>query len=179
MAAAPRGAQACFLLLLQAILLGLPSLQPCTAENVMYATKENQDFLYAGQSLAYGSYNFVMQKGCNLVLYDGGEAIWHTNTANGGTGCRATLTYDGVLVVSNESGNKLWSSEREERVDNYVLVLQRDRNVVIYGKPLWATDTKLGATLNKGKSANVTSEVAEEATGLGRKMIHMVVNNLE
>ncbi|CAA6675188.1 unnamed protein product [Spirodela intermedia] len=66
-----------------------------------------------------------MQNDCNLVLYDGG-AVWSSRTFGKGTNCLWRATQLGF--------------------GNYVLVLQRDRNLVIYNgqsRAIWATGTNI------------------------------------
>ncbi|KAK1265032.1 hypothetical protein QJS04_geneDACA021314 [Acorus gramineus] len=57
--------------------------------------------LNAGQALNYGSYKFIMQSDYNLVLYDGGRAIWASNTNGKGSACSLRTQYDANLVISN------------------------------------------------------------------------------
>ncbi|XP_047009511.1 B-type lectin plumieribetin [Ictalurus punctatus] len=52
----------------------------------------------------------IMQEDCNLVMYDDGPGLWHTNTHHSGVKvCRLTLRNDGMLVVEND-GKVVWKS---------------------------------------------------------------------
>ncbi|RWR88205.1 mannose-specific lectin [Cinnamomum micranthum f. kanehirae] len=54
---------------------------------------------------------------------------------------------DGNLVVYRPGGTPIWASNTGGAIANYVLILQKDRNVVIYGPAKWATNTNI---LGKG-----------------------------
>nr|CAD1817666.1 unnamed protein product [Ananas comosus var. bracteatus] len=81
----------------------------CSAENILYTN----DVLFGGQSLTNGNFRFTMQTDCNLVLYDGGSAIWSSGTYRKGTGCYVKMQSDGNLVVYNGSNNALWASNTD------------------------------------------------------------------
>ncbi|XP_020574364.1 mannose-specific lectin-like [Phalaenopsis equestris] len=102
--------------------------------------------LGGGQSLAQGPYIFIMQKDCNLVLYDNNKAVWATGTNGKASGCYVTMQRDGNLVIY--SGTRvIWASNTNRQNGNYYLILQRDRNVVIYdnsNNAIWATGTNVG-----------------------------------
>lgn len=121
-----------------AVLMLLLLTTPTYADDLMYGG----DTLQAGQSLIYGNYRFIMQKDCNLVLYDGGRAIWSSGTAGRGSICHTTLEMNGELAIY-DVGKKIWSNNSGKQTGTYLLVLQRDRNVVIYGSgaAIWATNT--------------------------------------
>ena len=115
---------------------------PCVADNVMYSGNQDGSTLPAGKSLTYGSYSLKMQKDCNLVLYDGNELIWQTGTTRkGNPGCSLSLLSNGGLVVSTAKSEVVWTGGQEGEESYYVLVLQKDRNLVVYGGPRWATGT--------------------------------------
>ncbi|WOK97491.1 hypothetical protein Cni_G06199 [Canna indica] len=66
---------------------------------------------------------------------------------------------DGNLVLYAGNNKALWASNTARGKGNYVLVLQKDRNVVIYGNPIWATSTNICGT-NSGvvvAASNATS----------------------
>ncbi|KAH7689443.1 alpha-D-mannose-specific plant lectins domain-containing protein [Dioscorea alata] len=111
----------------------------CRADNVLYSGES----LMSGQFLSWGNYKFIMQDDCNLVLYDRGNAIWSSNTSGRGSNCHLSQQRDGNLVVYKPDGTTaLWSSQTYVGGEgHYVLVLQKDRKVVLYGGPRWAIDT--------------------------------------
>ncbi|KAK1320132.1 hypothetical protein QJS10_CPA03g01743 [Acorus calamus] len=100
--------------------------------------------LHSETSLTYADYQLIMQNDCNLVLYDKGVPVWHTNTAGIFKGCHLKMQSDGDLVVYRSDGNnRLWSSKTAQAGKNrYTLVLQPNRNLVIYGPGIWGTDTQ-------------------------------------
>ncbi|CAL9763195.1 unnamed protein product [Musa acuminata subsp. burmannicoides] len=163
---------ALLLLLLPAIFgLLIPS---CTADNILYT----DETLYTGQSLTYGSYRFIIQSDCNLVLYDSGNAVWSSGTDNRGYNCILKMQADGNLVIYS-NGNALWASNTSRDQGNYILVLQRDRNVVIYGPAIWATGTNYG-TSGVVISRNATGTpvvVASAAEDVNNRKIAMVTKN--
>ncbi|KAK1259901.1 Mannose-specific lectin [Acorus gramineus] len=118
------------ILLLLAISLGLIA-NPCDATtNILYSGQR----LSAGQSLREGNYRLLMQSNCNLVLYNGDYILWSTGTQYMGTNCYLTVTYDARLIVYDSSGRPVWTSDtyRAGR-ENYVLILQTDGSLVLYG----------------------------------------------
>ncbi|MFT4200184.1 LysM peptidoglycan-binding domain-containing protein [Gordonia sp. (in: high G+C Gram-positive bacteria)] len=89
------------------------------------------DRLGTGQSLtsANGAYTLTLQDDGNLVLNDGGNAIWSTKT-NGKGVVRASVQEDGNFVLYDGSDKGVWSTKTSG--DGARLVLQNDRNVVLY-----------------------------------------------
>ncbi|KAK8925799.1 Mannose-specific lectin 1 [Platanthera zijinensis] len=98
------------------------------------------DTLNTGQSISEGRRSLVMQPDCNLVLYqlNPKKPIWYTQTNGKGTNCVAKLETDGSLVVRDQRLNIVWTSGTGKRIGNYVLLLQWDGNMVIYGEPIWS-----------------------------------------
>ena len=89
-----------------------------------------------------GQYSFVYQGDGNLVLYEGGNPLWASNTWGQPVGV-CIMQGDGNLVIYARGGVPIWSSNTWGNPGSH-LVLQDDRNVVIYrpdGTPIWATDT--------------------------------------
>ncbi|KAK1270034.1 hypothetical protein QJS04_geneDACA007691 [Acorus gramineus] len=140
-------------LIISALLLGLFA-PPCEAKNILY---REDNTLYAGYSLTQNNYRLTMQTDCNLVLHDNGEYVWSTETSNLAHDCHATLKNDGRLVLYPDTGgNSIWNNGQSgSNLDaDYALVLQADRNVVIYGPAKWSTDTK-SAALNDANPNNI------------------------
>ncbi|THU50029.1 hypothetical protein C4D60_Mb06t15770 [Musa balbisiana] len=85
---------------------------------------------------------------------------------------------DGNLVIYSY-GSAQWTSDTEGKRANYILVLQRDRNVVIYGPAIWSTDTNNG-TPGVVISRNATSipvVVASAAEDVNNTKIAMATKN--
>jgi len=100
--------------------------------------------LTANQSLAScnGDYSLDMQGDGNLVLYQGGTALWASNTS-GSSADEAILQGDGNFVLYTSAGSAVWSSGTAGNAGDSLSV-QNDGNVVIYsssGTALWATGT--------------------------------------
>jgi Beta-galactosidase len=100
--------------------------------------------LTSGQSLAScnGDYTLTMQGDGNLVLYQGGTALWASNTS-GSAADEAVMQGDGNFVLYTSSGSAVWSSGTAGN-DGASLAVQNDGNVVLYsasGSALWATGT--------------------------------------
>ena len=98
--------------------------------------------LYAGDTLysPNHSYRLIMQGDGNLVIYNGGTALWSTKT-NGHSGASAVMQGDGNFVVY-QSGHALWNSHTDHH-GGAVLDMQDDGNLVIResGSAIWATGT--------------------------------------
>ncbi|XP_020595627.1 mannose-specific lectin-like [Phalaenopsis equestris] len=103
------------------------------------------DRLKTGENISDINYSLRMQRDCNLVLYqiNPEKDIWNTETKDRGIGCELTLQTDGNLVIEDEDQKLVWESKTNGTYGNYVLLLQRDRNVVIYSNPLGSTNSKL------------------------------------
>lgn len=92
-----------------------------------------------------GQYNLVMQSDCNLVEYQGGTAVWASNTNGRGSSCYAAMQTDGNLVVYGRvcgrtcSNQALWASGTNGR-NGATGALQDDGNLVISvgGTAVWA-----------------------------------------
>ncbi|KAI0512221.1 hypothetical protein KFK09_012859 [Dendrobium nobile] len=102
--------------------------------------------LGAGGLLSIGNYKFIMQRDCNLVLYENNTVLWETKTQGKGTLCSLSLQSNGELFVFSESRKALWRSETGGEFGNYALVLQPNGNVVVYGSPMWSTGTYIQST---------------------------------
>ncbi|XP_078176881.1 mannose-specific lectin-like [Carex rostrata] len=125
------------------------------------------DTLYGGQSLSYGNYVLTMQADCNLVLYDNGQAVWSSGTYNLGYSCNLRMQTDGNLVIYDGSNSALWASNTGMgSQSNYVLVIQRDRNVVIYGPAIWATGSNRVGTAAVVISGNSTGPAVVAGEGI-------------
>nr|AAA33549.1 dimeric mannose specific lectin protein precursor [Narcissus hybrid cultivar 2] len=121
--------------------LGVITLPSCLSDNILYSGET----LSPGQSLNYGSYVFIMQEDCNLVLYNVDKPIWATNTGGLSSDCHLSMQTDGNLVVYSPQNKAIWASNTDGENGHFVCVLQKDRNVVIYGTDRWATGTYTGA----------------------------------
>lgn len=108
--------------------------------------------LQSGQSLGVGqelksdngSYTLTLQGDGNLVLSEGGQAVWAAGT-NGSGGNRADVQADGNFVIYKD-GDAVWASQTSGN-EGASLSVQDDRNVVLSvdGRTLWSTDTAVAA----------------------------------
>jgi Trypsin-like peptidase domain len=102
------------------------------------------EVLNSNQSItsANGRYRFIYQSDGNLVLYDGGVALWASNTDGRPVGICIMQT-DGNLVIYTPDNQAIWASNTDGRPGSR-LIVQDDGNVVIYqpdGSAAWATNT--------------------------------------
>lgn len=114
-----------------------------------------------------GRYTFVYQGDGNLVLYDGGQALWASNT-NGRTDGVCIMQGDGNLVVYLRGGRPIWSSGTYGQPGNHLLV-QDDGNVVIYqpnGHPTWSTNTWVPTGPTAGGDTMQVGQVLNPGTTL-------------
>jgi len=98
--------------------------------------------LSTGQYLrsSRGHYVAVMQTDGNLVVYDGGRALWASRTQS--AGASLAIQQDGNLVVYDIYGSPRWAS-RTPGAGQGFLVMQDDGNLVLYAAhgAAWATGT--------------------------------------
>ena len=87
-----------------------------------------------------GRYTFVHQTDGNVVLYDGGRAIWDLHT-NGRSTSALVMQGDGNLVLYN-GGSAVWSAGTNPNAGAF-LAMQDDGNAVIYGHngAVWSSGT--------------------------------------
>ena len=99
--------------------------------------------LAPGQSRAScdGRFVFVHQHDGNVVLYQGGTALWASHTAGTATST-LVMQGDGNLVLYKTGGAARWSTATHGH-PGARLAVQNDGNVVVYegSTPLWATGT--------------------------------------
>ena len=100
--------------------------------------------LTVGQTLRScdGRFQLAMQYDGNLVLYQGGGALWASNTWTS-TGYSAVMQNDGNFVLYDVNQHPLFASGTWGRPGN-TLAMQDDGNLVVYaagGAPLWASNT--------------------------------------
>jgi hypothetical protein len=130
-----------------------------------------RETLKTGDSLQNNEYVLTMQEDCNLVLHDRGNPIWATDTGGLASGCYCIMQDDGNLVVYSSPSKPIWASNTGGKSGGYfVLVLQNDRNLVIYGNPIWHTDTAKNAAnsapmfIPKIINANQTDSIIRKVT---------------
>ncbi|KAG6512032.1 mannose-specific lectin-like [Zingiber officinale] len=110
-----------------AVLLGLLLPSAMANNNVLY----RGDKLFPGESLTEGTYEFIMQDHCMLVLKDNGNEVW--SFQGNGRGCYAFFDTDGYFRIVDEIGQ----NSNFNSFPGSILVLQRDGHVVIYSRPVW------------------------------------------
>lgn len=88
-------------------------------------------------------FKFILQHDGNLVLYDGGKAVWSTGT-HGHSVNYAILQDDGNFVLYDKENKALFATNTHGKPVAH-LILQDDRNLVLYSvnnhEPLWHTNT--------------------------------------
>ncbi len=120
------------------------------ATRVLYAENTTgSDRLMPGQQLnnnqsivsADGRFRLTMQPDGNLVIYQGSQALWATNTW-GKPVTRTAMQNDGNLVLYDNNSAVYWASNTWTYGGGY-LVMQNDGNLVIYqgGLARWASGT--------------------------------------
>jgi hypothetical protein len=75
---------------------------------------------------------------------------------------------DGNLVIYNGSNRALWASNTARGQSHYILVVQRDRNVVIYGGAFWATSSNRAGTAAVVISGNSTKSAVVAGDEIGK-----------
>jgi hypothetical protein len=134
------GSQATTAKHLGSVSIGLNGNAPAGSCGELTANQE----LAANQSVAScnGDFTLVMQGDGNLVLYQGGTALWASGTVGSGAD-EAIMQGDGNFVLYTSAGAPVWASNTAGNAGAY-LDVQNDGNVVIYGSSgtaLWSTGT--------------------------------------
>ncbi|KAL5996898.1 hypothetical protein ACLOJK_007821 [Asimina triloba] len=106
-----------------------------------------------------------MQEDCNLVLYDNNNAVWFSGTDTfPAMYCYATLKTDGTFVIYSPDGRYVvWASTPGGDPGSYVLLLQKNRDLVIYGLLLWSVTKVHFPNDNNHRNANLTPPMPMEA----------------
>ncbi|GAA4487920.1 LysM peptidoglycan-binding domain-containing protein [Rhodococcus olei] len=103
--------------------------------------------LTTGQSLtsSNGAYTLTLQDDGNLVLGEGGKAVWATMT-NGKSVTKAAVQDDGNFVLYTADDAPVWASQTSGN-SGVRLVVQDDRNVVLYAgdNAVWSSGTAIEA----------------------------------
>ncbi|PKU68031.1 mannose-specific lectin-like [Dendrobium catenatum] len=98
------------------------------------------DRLNAGEALEVGDYKFIIENDCNLSFYNFGTEKWSSNTKGLGKDCYLTLNRIGELNIINKKGIIIWKTGTKGKDGNYILILQRNHEVAIYGPSVWSND---------------------------------------
>lgn len=102
---------------------------------VLYGIRE--DYI----SASFDNFQLVMQRDCNLVLYNGPIPLWASGTNGRGAACSAVMQNDGNFVVYTTNRLPVWASWTQGNPGAW-LHMQDDGNAVIYTKrALWASGT--------------------------------------
>lgn len=149
------------LLTLTAVISTLLTITPALcSSNALYSDLGNG--LGKGQSLAYRDYTLTLQPDCNLVLYNGSTAIWHTNTAQKGPICILFLQPNGELLLFGRNGREVvWRSGITSTVGSYALVVKYDGTLQVYGPSIWSVpDTNANVQLITAERSSSTGDEA-------------------
>ncbi|XP_058099911.1 mannose-specific lectin-like [Magnolia sinica] len=143
---------------------------PCTADSVLYTGER----LEADQSLITGNYELKMEDDCNVVLLDNHEQIWESGTSGKGSFCFANLTaYGEFAIFQYYTDEKVWGNGAKlPEETNCVLIVQRNRDVVVHCNPLWSTETSIQpATKALGRNMGIGNSVKPGPKALGRAFV--------
>ncbi|KAJ3701326.1 hypothetical protein LUZ61_005031 [Rhynchospora tenuis] len=120
----------------------------CLATVNYILSGNNGNILNTGDSISTftddgHTYQLIMQSDCNLVLYDNGSPVWASGSGGRGSDCLFQILPSGNLriIADSGSGNTVWFTDNAVELSNYILLLQGDRNLVLYGGVKWATNT--------------------------------------
>jgi hypothetical protein len=124
--------------------------------STLYAGQE----LTAGQQLwsSNGEYEVVMQGDGNLVLYQGGTALWATYTSGDN---HVIMQGDGNLVVYSANGVAQWNSGTSGA--NFYVVIQVDSNFVIYSPTNGAQWDYGSGLISSGGGSSVGQKIVNAA----------------
>lgn len=112
---------------------------PSSAPSLESDALSSGESLYPGQgkTSSSGQYSLTYQGDGNLVLYDNGSPIWHSDSV--GSAGQAAMQGDGNFVLYDSGGTPVRTSNTAGFSGAW-LAVQNDGNVVIYsdgGTPLW------------------------------------------
>ncbi|KAL0906274.1 hypothetical protein M5K25_024753 [Dendrobium thyrsiflorum] len=115
-----------------------------TLENspIIYNLLFSGQVLYHNGKLSDNGYSFIMKEDCELVLQkSNGKVSWRTWTKGNGKHCFARLNHKGELAIKDDAYKSVWNNWASEKapVGEYVLVMQKNGDAVIYGPEVWTT----------------------------------------
>jgi hypothetical protein len=131
----------------------LPALFAAAVVLAVPAVASAQNQLGANQALeadqrirsSNNRYHLIMQSDCNLVLYEGGRALWASGTHGRGQGCRAVMQGDGNFVVYTGGQAPVWASNTAGRSGASVrLEDSGNLQVLSGGRAVWQSNTAQG-----------------------------------
>jgi hypothetical protein len=129
--------------------------------------EKQKSSLYTGEKIGHfedikslysqgGVFWLTPQIDLNLVLYDRNKNYWSTGTyKEKSTHMQPStleLTCDGELKLTDNAGNTLWKVDRGDHPLPVRLIVQPDRNIVLYdknGKAYWASETYMTDTMTE------------------------------
>jgi LysM repeat protein len=129
--------------------------------------------LSKGQSISSdnGAYSLTLQDDGNLVLAEGGNPVWSSQTGGSGS-VLLTVQSDGNVVLYTESHDPKWATKTKG--EGVRLVLQDDRNIVVYGADgasLWNSGT---ATDAPPPAAPAAEEAADDESAAPEPKTYVV-----
>ena len=125
-------------LVLGVLFLGLIS-PSSAATNILLSGQS----LIPGKSLREGTYALTLRNDCDIVFTDNGTSLTSTGPAGKGTNCVATMQFDGNFVLYDGSRRTVWSTNTTRALGFYILVLQPDGKIMIYGPAYWPSGIKV------------------------------------
>ena len=94
--------------------------------------------LQQGEALVDGDDKFILQHDCDLVFYSSGVKKWSSGTGGDARfGCYVSLMEHGNLMIFSFKGI-VWNRGPNGPIGKYILILQRDHNVLVYGPSFWS-----------------------------------------
>lgn len=130
-------------LLVVALVIDIPD---TTAAFVSTNVLLQNQALFAGDYLVLSPYQFLMQRDCNLVLYNENNPLWASNSSTTiFESCYFLLQPDGNGVIYDSWQNAVFATDTWGRNDgSHTITLQSDGNVVMtnaQGDAIWQTYT--------------------------------------
>ncbi|KAJ0987828.1 hypothetical protein J5N97_006184 [Dioscorea zingiberensis] len=121
---------------------------PKTTDSVLYSG----DLAPIGTTIVNGDNELTLLDDCNLVLTSKGDTKWQTGVTDPTTlqDCFVNLEANGEFRVKHWGGDILWSNGVSSPIyAEFVLVLQANAKLVVYGPGIWSNIAASGAVSDK------------------------------
>ncbi|PKA48586.1 Mannose-specific lectin 1 [Apostasia shenzhenica] len=161
-----------FCALLSLLVLILPSPSAANEGNIFLTGNE----LLPDEQLSVPRAALVMQKDCNLVLYNEGSGF-QSGTSGRATNCTLTLSERGQLIIKKGNGGVVWYSPVTGKLGGYAAILRPDGHVSIYGPSRWISVAPYPIGFFKGQNKSHEAAPGEDQLGTSQSVPNLLFSS--